>query len=281
MGKKKKENVRVEDMTPQERMEFEAANLSIEETLGKYLQHVFREEHFVVGLDLTGCYLFAENGSDEEIAVWVKELKDDLCLKKSEVCLCVIGRESNYNYCSKKLLGKYLGKATKSRKAVFTNRDIEEILDAYNVGTESPFFYADYSGTRLFGEIQNILDECGWDLDKSIINRICYLRPYNFQALKDLGIPEAAFADILECIHRSGLESPEELIHRKAYKVSDENIILQPKKGRRLAFRFLMFIIMAALIIVLCKIVWNSGVIQDVLLENVVAVLSDSAFSVV
>ena len=262
---KKKDNIDLAKLSQLERMEYEAMNAEVESTLEKYLPYVFRDEHFVVGVDTTGCYLFAENGSDQDITAWAEELMDDLLLKSDEICLCVVGRESKYNYCSKKLLGKYASKAVRVRKPVFTNRDIKEILGAYGISLENKSFYADYSETKLFKEVQNVVGSHGWKLEEEIINKICYLKPEDFQSLKDLGVPDAVLAEVLNCVGKADGGQPLELAEQKKFNSLDDNFILKPRHTKKY---LLMFLAMAGLIILvlgLCCLVWDNKVVQDVL----------------
>ena len=100
----------------------------METVLKEYFTEVFREDFFVVALDWTGCYLFTDSSDDSEIGRQFTDFLESISLRKEQVCLCVIGRKSKYNYSDFQHLSEYVLKAKQRRKPVLTDKEVNSIL---------------------------------------------------------------------------------------------------------------------------------------------------------
>ncbi len=175
--------------------------------LKDYLMHVFCIEHFIVGLDCTGCYLFTEEEYDDAIAEWVEDFKDAMALDE-QVSVCVIGRKSKFNFCDRKLLGIYVSKAVSARKKVLSDTEIQEIMDAYGVCADENRFFLDFHGTELFNHIKNSLKEKGFPIDDQQLNEICRTKPKSTKELEHLGVHSSCVKMVLQIINTSAAEQP-------------------------------------------------------------------------
>lgn len=105
----------------------------METILKEYFTEVFREDFFVVALDRTGCYLFTDSSDDSETGLQFTDFLESMSLQKEQVCLCVIGRKSKYNYSDLQHLSEYVLKAKQRRKPVLTEKEIDSILQCYGI----------------------------------------------------------------------------------------------------------------------------------------------------
>lgn len=105
----------------------------METVLKEYFTEVFREDFFVVALDRTGCYLFTDSSDDSEIGRQFTDFLESISLRKEQVCLCVIGRKSKYNYSDFQHLSEYVLKAKQRRKPVLTDKEVNSILQCYDI----------------------------------------------------------------------------------------------------------------------------------------------------
>jgi len=195
----------------EERRDGPGTEKTLLEIVGGFLTHVFWEDDFLVGLDCTGVYLFTECGSDDGLQGKVDRFTQDLDLEKGQVSLCVVGRKSKFNYCSRKLIGKYVMSATKSRKPVLSNAEIEDILKLYGVDTQNRHFGMDFSGTGLFKQLVAVANDHGAEVALSEINGICRDRPDSIAALRGYGVPEGLLMEFQQCIANSEPEKAEVL----------------------------------------------------------------------
>lgn len=105
----------------------------METVLKKYFTEVFREDFFVVALDRTGCYLFTDSSDDSGIERQFTDFLESMSLRKEQVCLCVIGRKSKYNYSDLQHLSEYVLKAKQRRRPVLAAKEIDSILHCYGI----------------------------------------------------------------------------------------------------------------------------------------------------
>ena len=102
-------------------------------------------------------------------------------------------------------------------------------------------------------------------MEEEIINKICYLKPEDFQSLKDLGVPDAVLAEVLNCVGKADGGQPLELAEQKKFNNLDDNFSLKPRHTKKYLLMFLAMVGLIILVLGLCCLVWDNKVVQDVL----------------
>lgn len=212
------------------------------EILSQYFKWVFREDFFIIALDRTGCYFFTDYLDDAVIGQQFSEALNDLALTEKQAVLCVVGRNSQFNYCSLELVGKFVLQATQKRKAVLTDSEIFEILDAYGIEKqERKIEQRNWANTDLFKQLKD--SEFG--LSEMQINEICRIRPNSVQQLRKLDVPDRFAMDILKQIEVSEKEESSLAIQALSHQPSPEfrEDLVQKMIGRQAVAGTVCFVI--------------------------------------
>lgn len=158
----------------------------LETIIEKYFTDVFREDFFVVALDRTGCYLFTDCCDDEEVRKQLAEFLSSMSLTKEQVCLCVIGRKSKFNYCDYQHLSEYVLKAKQRRKPVLSAKELDSILQCYGIRkapTAEP--YSNFSRSGLYKELLEYRNKNGLPVSDAQLNQLCKLKSESQQSGKE------------------------------------------------------------------------------------------------
>lgn len=146
----------------------------LENVIREYFTDVFREDFFVVALDRTGCYLFTDFPDDTVVGIQLSEFVSSMSLSEKQVCLCVIGRKSRFNYCDFYHLGEYVLKAKQRRKPVLTNKEIDSILECYGVSKVSAAgTYENFSESGIYKALAECRNQYNLPVSDYQLNQLC------------------------------------------------------------------------------------------------------------
>lgn len=158
----------------------------LETIIERYFTDVFREDFFVVALDRTGCYLFTDCCDDEEVGKQFVEFLSSMSLAEEQVCLCVIGRKSKFNYCDYQHLSEYVLKAKQRRKPVLSTKELNSILQCYGVRKASVAeSYSNFSRSGLYKELLEYRNKNGLAVSDAQLNQLCKLKSESQQSGKE------------------------------------------------------------------------------------------------
>lgn len=178
----------------------------MEEILKKYFSVVFTEEFFTVALDYSGCYLFTKCSSDEEVKREYLQFKDDLALEEKQINLCVIGRESKFNYCSLEQLDKYVYGAQKHRGKALTQQEIESIQDTFGYVPEKSEVKKECFESELYRKLISKFVEVeeGEEpvLTMEQVEILCRVRIVSLSFLHHVGVTTEHAEEVLNTISR-------------------------------------------------------------------------------
>ena len=173
----------------------------MEDVLKKYFEWVFTEDFFTVALDYTGCYLFTDCDDDERIEQEVSDFKADLALKDEQINLCILDRQSRFNYCSSDLLGEYVFRVMRHRGKVLSLRELQSILQTFGYQKEEVVVMEKEQTATVLHRmlVHQFVPEV---LTVTQVDSICSKKVITKEFLQSLGVEREHLECVLSTVHQ-------------------------------------------------------------------------------